>query len=361
MVKRSAILKYVMFIAVFVAVVAFSLANAAWLKIHEAGTILLFIPLLWSFISLRPAGMIVTGILISIARVAVELLGIWNNRQVWDLPHAFEESVWPIGLYVALGIVLYVYRKRQATLVSSLVNAGTAEARHRIASSLTHDFNNILAVIIGTGDLLLRSPDLTASHRADVESIVKAGREGASLIDQFRRASRGGEKNPVSVEFGNLIENQTDLVMRMLPPNIHVVRHSGGELPVKADKGQILRALMNLCLNARDAMPKGGILTIQTERRSIHGIDCACLTVSDTGPGVDPAVKDRIFEPFFTTREAGGGVGLGLSIVKSVATSHGGSVEVHNIPGSGASFTFAIPLETSSDVAKPQPYRRQEE
>lgn len=349
MTERSTFLKRAIFFVVFATVVAFALADAAWLNIHELGTILLFVPLIWAFMTLTPKGMLISGVILACARFTVELLGIWNRQHDWDLPGAIVESVWPIALYVAFGFVLYAYRKRQKELVASLLNVVTIEARHRIASSLTHDFNNILTVIIGTGELLFRSPDLLPEHRKDVESMIMAGREGVSLIEQFRIATRGGEQHLESMEFSSLIDNQAGLINRILPANIHVLRHSGENMLVKADKSQILRVLMNLCLNARDAMPNGGILTIQTEKKIIMGRDYACLIVSDTGPGIDPAIMDKIFEPFFTTRQEGG-AGLGLSIVKSVALAHGGSVAACNIPGSGASFTFAIPLETQAQV-----------
>lgn len=356
--NRKATLRHLAFVAAFVAVAMFSLAGAAAGFHREIPTILLFIPLLWAFATLSTPWMIVVASILAVVRVFVETIQYNLLTGQWDLGHGLVESAWPLGLYGVLGVAFHLYRRRHEKLVGHLVECGTQEAKHRLATSLTHDFNNLLTVVIGTSELILRDPSIVHPHRKDLETILHAGTEGMSLIAQLRHASRGSQPNArTRLNFSDLIDTQLDLIQRLLPANIHMVRHTSGSLPVLADRGQILRVLMNLCLNARDAMPKGGILTVQTRRHTVRGVEYAVLTVRDSGSGIDAGVMDRIFDPFFTTREKDGGVGLGLSIVKAIASAHGGRVEAANVPGSGASLSVSIPLDQPNHVETPAPYR----
>jgi signal transduction histidine kinase len=349
MVSKITTIKRMAFVAVFVLTVGASLATGLWAHdLVEPANIILFVPLFWAFLSLRPGGMIVSGVVVAAARIAVETLRTWKwgPLHAVELPGALNVSFMPILLYVVLGIVLYSYRRRQAVLTADLVEASTFEARNRISSSLAHDFNNILAVIIGTTELLLRDRTHGGQLRKDLETIRSAGEQGMSLVQQMRQASRGPSEGPTPQDLAELTERQMALVERVLPPNVHVVRHSSGPLPVRVDKAQMLRVLMNLCLNAKEAMPDGGVLTVRTGRREIGGTPLAELAVSDTGLGIDPSLFERIFEPFFTTHSSSG-AGLGLSIVRSIASAHDGKVEVRNVPGAGAEFSFLVPMDTS--------------
>ena len=355
MANRTAILRRVVFAEVLVITSLLALL-AAWGGLtREMSTIMLFIPLIWAFAVLRPGWMVLCGTILGGVRILVEMVQYEEAKGVWDLKRASIESVWPLLLYVALGVAFYAYRRRHDRLVGELVEAGTQEAKHRLASSLTHDFNNLLTVVIGTSDLMLRDASLSAQQRKDIETIRHSGVEGMSLIAQLRGASQD-PRQKVRLDLSELVDTQLELVQKVLPTNIHLVRYTSGVLPVLADRGQMLRVLMNLCLNARDAMPQGGVLTVQTSRRTARGTEYAVLTVSDTGTGIDTGVMGRIFEPFFTTKGKAEGAGLGLSIVRTIAVAHGGTAEAANIPGSGASLSVLIPLDQPNHVTTPGPY-----
>ncbi len=336
-------------IIAFAATIVLSLVTAKFGIFREISTIILFLPLLWAFMTLRPAGMIAAGTVLAAVRLTVELLqaDVTNPPTFWE---SAVDSILPIALYVALGLLVYAYRRKQAALVSQVIAAGTVEARDRLASSLAHDFNNILTVILGTCQMLQRDKTLAAAAHKDVKIMEDAAAQGLDLVCQMRTTTRE-EETPVHADLADLVGRQMVLIEKVLPPNVHVVRHSSGALPVNVNRSQILRLLLNLCLNARDAMKSGGVLTIHTGRRQEGARDYAVVTVSDTGPGVDPAIIDRIFDPFFTTKQDAGGSGLGLSIVKSIAKGHDGKVEVANLPGSGASFSVLLPLDTAAVAA----------
>lgn len=338
---RKHLIARIVFVATFAACAALALLGGAHAQTREPATIILFVPLLWGFMVLRPPGMIAIGLIAACLRVMVEALQV-NGA----MPAALNEAISPIGLYLVLGLMFYLYRRRQDMLVSRLVESTTNEARDRLTTSLAHDFNNILTVIVGTSDLMLRDKELAPQFRRDIEVIQNAGQQGAALITQLRSATRPSAEGRTPQDLSALVDKQLELVRRILPPTIHVVRRSEGRLPVMVDRGQILRVLMNLCFNARDAMGSSGMLTVHTGRRDVDGRPHATLTVSDTGAGIDPSVLGRIFEPFFSTRHEQGGVGLGLTIVKSIAASHDGFIEVQNIPNAGASFTLCIPVAT---------------
>jgi len=344
---RSATIRKIIFVMVFVLTVATSLAAAWWTDFRELATISLFLPLIWAFLIFRPPWMIVCGAILAAARIADETIQQFVKTGRWELSMGIDESLFPVALYIALGVVLYTYRGRQSLLMANLIESGTQEARNRLAGSLAHDFNNILTVVIGTVELLLRDRTLSPAQRKDLDTIHSAGEQGLSLVSQMRLASRTSPGEFTREDLSDLVERQMQLIERMLPHNIHVVRSTSGALPVRVDKGQILRVLMNFCLNARDAMAEGGVLTVRTSRRDERGTPFAELTVSDTGSGIDPNVMDRVFDPFFTMHSDKGCVGLGLTIVRSIATGHHGHVEVRNIPGAGASFSFLIPIDVS--------------
>lgn len=332
-----------LFALIFLAAGATAVALVWSSHLHEAATIILFAPLLWAFVAFSPRGMLSAGVLVAMLRIWVEAAQLARWQGQVDPLAALHEAVFPLLLYLVLGLVFYAYRSRQAKLVSQLVEAGTVEARDRLAGSLAHDFNNIVTLIDKSTQALLTDRSLSPQARLDATHIAVACEQGSSLVRQLRSASRGNSSNQQELDLAELVDQQMDLIQRALPPNIHVVRYSGGALPVKADKGQMLRVLLNLCLNARNAMPQGGVLKVKTARQEFHGRPYAALVVSDTGDGIDPGIMDRLFEPFFTKRSSGAGIGLGLSIVKAIALAHGGHVEARNVPNSGAAFSVLLP------------------
>lgn len=336
-------IKKLAFGLVFLITVGVSLAAAMGAAPREFSTILLFIPLLWAYVALSPLWMAIYGAFLGCVRVAVELLQSLHATGDLNLARNLTETAFPLALYLVLGLVFYWYRRQQQALLNRLVETNTAETRDRMAGSLMHDFNNILMVILGACESIERT-GLSPQVRKDVEAMHQAGLQGMDLVRQMRRVAPAHRAQLANQDLSDVVSGQMHFVQKMLPVNIHVIRRSSGRLPTTIDKGQFLRVLMNLCLNAREAMPKGGVLTVSTGRRRQGGKDWATLSVSDTGGGIDLSLMERIFEPFFTTRQQAGNVGLGLSIVKSIVDSHGGKIEVENIPGSGALFTVLLPM-----------------
>lgn len=347
------------FILTFVATAATAILLAIWpnTQSHEAAAIILMIPLIWAYMTLPLRGMILCGAIVGALRVLVEAIQMSQNGMAIVPRNLARETIFPLLLYAGLAIPFFLYRQRQAALVAKLVKSGSMEARDRLASSLTHDFNNVLNVIVGTSELLSRDKTLSLQAARDVNTITTAGQQGLSLIRQMRHEVagdiQGQAQHRVLCDLSDVVARQMDLIGRMLEPHLTIQRQfTDVRLPVRIDVGQLLRVLMNLCLNARDAMPQGGTLTVRTAVSYFEGRPFARLAIADTGVGIDPKIRPRLFEPFFTTRAQEGGVGLGLSIVQSIVNSHGGIVEVQSAPAQGATFNVLLPMETS-DQAQP--------
>jgi signal transduction histidine kinase len=337
------------FLATFAFVSILSVAISLYTPLREAATIILFIPLIWACLTLSLNGMIATAAVLALLRVVLETINYWRTKGHIDAATVVGNAVFPILLYVALGVTLYFYRQRQARLTRQLLDSRAVEIRSQIARSLAHDFGNILTVINGTSQLLARNPSLNAEAARDVEAIVNAGKQAVGLIGQIRNIARPPAVGKEVRDLSELTEQQMLLIERVLPTGIRTVRaYTDQPLPVMLDAGQYLRLVMNLCLNSRDAMPLGGTLTVCTERRALAGADMAVLSVTDTGEGIPQANLPRLFEPFYTTRAAEGGMGLGLSIVKMVCDAHGGSVQVDSLPGRGTTFTVYLPIYTGA-------------
>ncbi|MCC6507778.1 MAG: PAS domain-containing protein [Pirellulaceae bacterium] len=214
------------------------------------------------------------------------------------------------------------------------------EAVGRLANGIAHDFNNILTVIKGYSQLLTAAGDLQLAHQASQE-ITKASTRAAGLVQQLLNFSKSQPVDPRPVEVNQLVTQTLALLQRLLPANIRLALEIDTEvIYVYADPGQIEQLVMNLCLNARDAMPQGGDLTVRTQR---HAPDF-CITISDTGHGMSTDVQQRMFEPFFTTKEVGKGSGLGLSIVQGIVKQLGGSIRVVSATDQGTSFCIHLPV-----------------
>lgn len=244
----------------------------------------------------------------------------------------------------------------QKDLESRLRQAHKMEAIGRLAGGVAHDFNNLLTIIGGNSDLLLDRAGGDDFHRRCVEQIQKAGRRAVSMTRQLLAFSRMQVLQPQVLDLNSIIGDMGKMLPRLIGEHIEYVFAPDPKLSaVKADPGQIEQVLMNLAVNARDAMPNGGTLTVHaeniamseseaTKRPPMTAGNYVRLSVTDTGHGMDEKTKAHIFEPFFTTKEVGKGTGLGLATVYGVVKQSGGFIWVESAPGRGATFEIYLPL-----------------
>jgi PAS domain S-box-containing protein len=238
---------------------------------------------------------------------------------------------------------------------ASLHRAQKLEALGRLAGGVVHDVNNLLAVVKSCAEALhLGIPPEEVGELAF--EIAEAARRGTALTRQLLAFSRQGTVQPREVELNRLVEGMSGMLARLMPAGVRVAASLGAEpLVVRADPGQIEQVVMNLVVNARDAMPGGGAVTLATGRApggDPRAASCpappggafAFLSVTDEGVGMSDQVQARIFEPFFTTKEPGKGTGLGLATVFGIARQCGGTVAVRSAPGEGARFDVLLPL-----------------
>jgi two-component system cell cycle sensor histidine kinase/response regulator CckA len=256
-------------------------------------------------------------------------------------------------------IVNYVALKlnvtRELQLEDQLHHSQKLEAVARLAGGIAHDFNNLLTVINGYSSLMLERLSPDSLDRSNLTEISHAGTRAASLTRQLLAFSRKQIIQPVILDLNVLMAGLGTLLTRLLGEDIEVnVRTNRGLGKIKADPGQIEQVLMNLCINARDAMPGGGKLSIETlnvdlgpehqeARLDLPPGPYVMLTVSDTGCGMDENTQSHLFEPFFTTKEVGKGTGLGLSTVYGIVTRAGGRISCQSAAGKGTTFVIVFP------------------
>ncbi|OGQ98845.1 MAG: hypothetical protein A2521_11105 [Deltaproteobacteria bacterium RIFOXYD12_FULL_57_12] len=255
--------------------------------------------------------------------------------------------------------------EEQEKLRSQFLQAQRMESIGRLAGGVAHDFNNVLSVILGYSELLLDEAAEHGRFKEDLRTIIEAGQRAAALTRQLLAFSRKQVLEMRVVNLNDLVSNMTKMVGRMIGEDVELVLQIDNRLEnVLADPGQLEQVLMNLAVNARDAMPDGGRFTIKTsEYVTENGVDAdgqnitpgsySLLTVSDTGCGMSPETRERIFEPFFTTKGIGKGTGLGLATVYGIIKQHGGQIQVSSEEGRGTAFKIYLPISENVEEVEP--------
>jgi len=273
------------------------------------------------------------------------------SRPVWD---AAEDRV--VRVYGAVQDVTKLKHLEQ-----QLNQAQKMEAIGQLAGGIAHDFNNLLTVILGNAQLLLDTRTETHFYQRDIEQIRHSAERAATLTRQLLAFSRRQILEPRLLDLNIVVTNMGLLLRRLIGEDIDLLTRLAPDLgAVKADPGQLEQVIMNLAVNARDAMPTGGTLAIETGNAAIHDADVRAhigvaggsyimLTISDTGVGMDAATRAHIFEPFFTTKALGKGTGLGLATVHGIVTQSGGHIWVYSEPGYGTTFKIYLPRADTAE------------
>ncbi|SPE42025.1 PAS/PAC sensor hybrid histidine kinase (fragment) [Candidatus Sulfopaludibacter sp. SbA3] len=213
-----------------------------------------------------------------------------------------------------------------------------------LAGGIAHDFNNLLTIITGYSQLVLNTLSPRDPNRHSVEQVIKAGENAAALTQQLLAFSRRQVLQPKVLDLNKLVIGLSAMLRRLIGEDIDLRLELCPELGrVNADPSQLEQVVMNLVVNARDAMPKGGTLTLETANVMLDENNAVLLAVSDNGAGMDEATQARLFEPFFTTKVSGKGTGLGLSTVFGIVKQSGGNLQVYSEPGRGTSVKVYLP------------------
>jgi signal transduction histidine kinase len=259
---------------------------------------------------------------------------------------------------------LQASQREQRQLEERLRQAHKMEAVGRLAGGVAHDFNNLLTIIRGHGDLLAERPSLGDPERRSLEQIQKAAGKAVTMTRQLLAFSRMQVLQPRVLDLNAVVTDMGKMLPRLIGEHIEFAFDPGPKLAtVKADPGQLEQVILNLVVNSRDAMAKGGTITVRTrnvvmdesearQHPPMTAGEYVLLSVSDTGEGMSPETKAHIFEPFFTTKEVGKGTGLGLATVYGVVKQSGGFVWVDSVLGHGTTFEIYLP-QSADTAAKP--------
>jgi CheY-like chemotaxis protein len=223
----------------------------------------------------------------------------------------------------------------------ALLHAQRLESLGRLASGVAHDFNNVLTIVGGYAEMLRDDPSLAPGLEPMVDAILQATRRGGQITKQLLVLSRRSAPMPELVEVDEFVRTEARLLARIIGDHLDLQLRLGcpGQF-VHLDPGHLSQIVLNLAVNARDAMPVAGTLRIATQ----HQGDSVAITVADDGIGIAPEIAERIFQPFFTTKGQGHGTGLGLATVKTLVELSGGRISVVSSPGEGSVFTVVLPI-----------------
>jgi signal transduction histidine kinase len=276
-----------------------------------------------------------------------------------------KDRIKRLGAAVRRALAEVEDRRQRRSLEMQLQQAQKLEAVGRLTGSVAHDFNNLLSVILSTTEVLLADLPAADPRRNDIEAIGEAAERGAALTRQLLAFSRRQDLKPRVLDLNALLRSLEPLLRRLLKRDVRLeLQLDAGLAPVKADPGQLEQVVVNLCVNARDAMPQGGSVTIATTNTAVDtGVRAGgpsvepgkyvCLSVTDTGTGMDEETMTRIFDPFFTTKPEGMGTGLGLATVYGIVKQSGGNVWVTSKPGVGTTFEIYLPPHDETRAPAP--------
>ena len=246
-------------------------------------------------------------------------------------------------------------------LQDELRQAQKMESLGTLAGGIAHDFNNLLGVMTGYAEIGALHPDEPAVLQKSLREIIRAAQRASGLVRQILTFSRKAEVHFSALDLNQLVRDLAALLSETFPRVVNFSLDLKDELPpLLADHNQLQQVVLNLCVNARDAMPSGGVLSVSTQVCSGRELpspnadpakNYACLRVGDSGIGMSPEVRNRIFEPFFTTKPINQGTGLGLAVVYGIVASHQGFIDVESAPGVGSNFRIYLPLAESAPIA----------
>ena len=250
----------------------------------------------------------------------------------------------------------------QMRIAEERMQSQKLEVIGRLAGSVAHDFNNLLTIVTGFTELLHQSMDADETNRLYLDEITKAANQAASLTQQLLAFGRRQLLQPRVVDINDIVVTMETMLRRLIGENIElIIRLEASPGSIRADAVQIQQAILNLVINARDAMPKGGRISISTgnvQDATATGSETTAgqmvsLIVEDTGEGMDAQTLARIFEPFFTTKDVGKGSGLGLATVDGIVAQSGGRIRVTSVPNEGTTFTILLPSTSDLPLGVP--------
>ncbi|UCD46557.1 MAG: PAS domain S-box protein [Deltaproteobacteria bacterium] len=280
----------------------------------------------------------------------------WNNSVTRN---ERGEVVWVIGTG------LDVTEQRQ--LEEQLRHIQKMDAVGTLAGGIAHDFNNIIQAIMGYTSVLKARIGDSADGAEEIEAIERAGLRASELTTQLLGFARGGKYEVRPVDLNQVVEKVVSMIRHTFDRSIEIRTEMDDALSaVEGDAGQLEQTVLNLCINARDAMPKGGLLMLRTCHETVSGEEeggpegaprgtYAALALSDTGVGIPPENIPRIFEPFFSTKETGKGSGMGLAMAYGIVKNHGGFLDVRSVPGKGTTFRVLLPISSKEVLPPPAP------